>query len=336
MVVNDLVPSSLFVSSLFHHQLFSMPIPIACQCGRRFAAPDHLLGKRVACPGCGSAIDVAKPNRTAPQPSTAAKIPVRCQCGKAFGAAQRLAGKTVSCPACKQPLAVPTMTETPSGPMDATSTNVSVSKPRSLQISQPTAKNLEAINEVLDDVGVVQVGVQLCPGCNSELEPDAVMCVHCGYHVESGKTLKMKQYESTSASNYTASSPAVRLANQKNSSSLPRAVRLLSNGLIALGLFPALMWIAIYFVFTMIFGQQPDSSLTKMAVIFTIVSCVLSLPLFLAALLVRRGSEGGRMLTIGLAFLMLLNIPIGTLVAIFVLVQSFSADIVRYCGDSRK
>jgi len=336
VVVNDLVPSSLFVSSLFHHQLFSMPIPIACQCGRRFAAPDHLLGKRVACPGCGSTINVARPNRTAPQPSTAAKIPVRCQCGQAFGAAQRLAGKTVSCPACKQPLAVPTMTETPSVPMDATSKNVSVSKPRSLQISQPAAKNLKAINEVLDDVGVVQVGVQLCPGCNSELKPDAVMCVHCGYQVESGKTLKMKQYESTSASTYTASSPAVRLANQQNSSSLPRAVRLLSNELIALGLFPALIWIAIYFVLTMILGQQPDSSLIKMTMICTIVSVVLTLPLFLAAFLVRRGSEGGRMLTIGLACLMLLNFPIGTLVAIFVLVQSFSADIVRYCGDSRK
>ena len=336
MVVNDLVPSSLFVPNFFYHQFFSMPFPIACQCGRRFAAPDHLLGKRVTCPGCGNAIDVTQPDRTAAKPSTTTKIPVRCQCGKAFGAAQRLAGKTVSCPACKQPLTVPTTTETPTGPKDTTSKNVSVSKPRSKQTSQPTAKNLKAINEVLDDVGVAQIGVQLCPGCNSELETDAVMCVHCGYQVESGKTLKMKQYASTSASTYAASSPAVRLANQKNSSSLPRAVRLLSNGLIALGLFPALMWIAIYCVLTMIFGHPPDSSWIKMAVIFTIVSGVLTLPFFLAAFLVRRGSEGGRMLTIGLACLNLLNFPVGTVVAIFVLVQAFSKDIVRHCGDSHK
>ena len=35
-----------------------MPTEVACQCGQRFAAADHLAGKTVPCPVCGRAISV--------------------------------------------------------------------------------------------------------------------------------------------------------------------------------------------------------------------------------------------------------------------------------------
>ena len=32
--------------------------------------------------------------------------------------------------------------------------------------------------------------VAVCPKCDAELDPDAVLCVACGYHLELGKVLK--------------------------------------------------------------------------------------------------------------------------------------------------
>lgn len=37
------------------------PIPVACRCGQRFAAPPNLAGKQVACPKCRSPIQVPHP-----------------------------------------------------------------------------------------------------------------------------------------------------------------------------------------------------------------------------------------------------------------------------------
>lgn len=38
-----------------------MPIEVACQCGRRFAARDDLAGKTVACPGCKGPLRIEAP-----------------------------------------------------------------------------------------------------------------------------------------------------------------------------------------------------------------------------------------------------------------------------------
>jgi hypothetical protein len=40
-----------------------MPIEVACQCGKRFAARDALAGKTVACPACAGAIVIPVPNQ---------------------------------------------------------------------------------------------------------------------------------------------------------------------------------------------------------------------------------------------------------------------------------
>ncbi len=38
-----------------------MPIPVGCQCGKRFQAKDELAGKRVKCPGCGNVLTIPEP-----------------------------------------------------------------------------------------------------------------------------------------------------------------------------------------------------------------------------------------------------------------------------------
>jgi hypothetical protein len=42
-----------------------VPIEVACQCGKRFAARDALAGKTVACPACSAAITIPTPNPAA-------------------------------------------------------------------------------------------------------------------------------------------------------------------------------------------------------------------------------------------------------------------------------
>ena len=38
-----------------------MPITVACRCGQRFAARDHLAGRQVKCPACGGPISISAP-----------------------------------------------------------------------------------------------------------------------------------------------------------------------------------------------------------------------------------------------------------------------------------
>src|SRR5436189_3480868 len=51
-----------------------MPIPVACACGKKFAAKDELAGKRLKCPSCGGPIDIPaaqQPAARAPAPQQA-------------------------------------------------------------------------------------------------------------------------------------------------------------------------------------------------------------------------------------------------------------------------
>lgn len=82
-----------------------MSIHVTCNCGQQFRAQPHLYGKRVACPSCGSPLDVPTPRPTA---TAGGSIPVACRCGSRFNAQPHLAGKRVACPNCAQTIVVPT------------------------------------------------------------------------------------------------------------------------------------------------------------------------------------------------------------------------------------
>jgi hypothetical protein len=71
-----------------------MTIEAACPCGARFHAESHLAGQVVACPSCGQAFQVPKP-----EPPL---IQVQCHCGKSYRVKGVLAGKKVQCAACGQ------------------------------------------------------------------------------------------------------------------------------------------------------------------------------------------------------------------------------------------
>ncbi|MGI8982203.1 MAG: DUF1559 domain-containing protein [Pirellulaceae bacterium] len=124
-----------------------MPFPVACGCGQRFMAQDHLSGKEVPCPACGSPLLIqpppvaaapasprsattkpaAKPPVAVQEAPTAAaktaasapQISVRCGCGKAYKAPPAMRGKTLKCPACGQDVPIPLSAPAVPSPADA-------------------------------------------------------------------------------------------------------------------------------------------------------------------------------------------------------------------------
>lgn len=94
-----------------------MPVVVACECGQRFAAQDHLIGQQVPCPVCGRQLAIgtsaAPPVAAPPQ---AQGIYVTCSCGGAFLAPKHLRGQAVKCPNCSQKITVPADAVRPLGP----------------------------------------------------------------------------------------------------------------------------------------------------------------------------------------------------------------------------
>jgi hypothetical protein len=96
-------------------------------------------------------------------------IKVACKCGQQFAAKDELAGKVVKCPKCKQPLKV-------GGAAPAQSTTSG------------------GLGDLLDEVGFhvheEEEQVQYCPACDEKMSDHALMCVNCGYNLETGKFAK--------------------------------------------------------------------------------------------------------------------------------------------------
>ncbi len=103
-------------------------------------------------------------------------IKVSCQCGQQFAAKDELAGKVVKCPKCQQPL--------------------TIGAPAAAKRAPAPAATPSAVAELLDEVGFhVHKGkeedtVQHCPACDAKISDHAVLCVYCGFHLESGKFVK--------------------------------------------------------------------------------------------------------------------------------------------------
>lgn len=89
-----------------------MPIAVGCQCGQRFAAPDHLAGKQVKCPKCGSPLSIPSGNPAAtapPQPQMPAAPTAPAAAPRDFFAEAGFAANApnmTNCPACRAPMNV--------------------------------------------------------------------------------------------------------------------------------------------------------------------------------------------------------------------------------------
>jgi hypothetical protein len=69
-----------------------MPILVTCQCGKRFAAKEHLFGRQVPCPACGKLFTVSTTGLQA-----AGGIFATCVCGRSFHAPETMRGQEARC-----------------------------------------------------------------------------------------------------------------------------------------------------------------------------------------------------------------------------------------------
>jgi hypothetical protein len=116
-------------------------------------------------------------------------IKARCAgCGAGFQANDSLAGKRVKCPKCAQPITIgqPVATKGRTGKGVAKKTGASVA----------AAGGHNPLLDLLDEVQVKPaVRGPICPNCSKAMSQLAVVCVECGYNVETGKQLKTAVYE---------------------------------------------------------------------------------------------------------------------------------------------
>ncbi len=106
-------------------------------------------------------------------------IKVTCRCGQQFAAKDELAGKVVKCPKCQQTLKV-------GEPQAASAASGGQAQP---------AAGSGSVASLLDEIGFHVHGkeddtVQHCPACDKKISDHAVLCVHCGYHLDTGKFVK--------------------------------------------------------------------------------------------------------------------------------------------------
>ena len=100
-------------------------------------------------------------------------IQVACSCGQKFSAKDELAGKRAKCPKCGQPLVI-------GAPAKAEAAS-----------SDPLGGS-GGVSGLMDQAGFEKAGGTACPKCNAGMQRGAVLCVECGYHLETGEVLKTK------------------------------------------------------------------------------------------------------------------------------------------------
>ena len=105
-------------------------------------------------------------------------IKVVCACGKGLSVKSQLAGKAVKCPGCGKPLRIPVV---PPEPATAA--------------GQPAGRNTrrapsEGVERLLDEVDLKASATgRRCPDCRKDMQPDDLICVHCGFNTETGRKL---------------------------------------------------------------------------------------------------------------------------------------------------
>ena len=100
-------------------------------------------------------------------------IKVVCQCGATFGAKDELAGRTVACPKCKQPLKIG---------------GAPAAAPAPAPAPAPAASG--AMADLLDEAGFDNVQGPRCPQCANPIQPGALLCVSCGFNLQTGEKVE--------------------------------------------------------------------------------------------------------------------------------------------------
>jgi hypothetical protein len=141
-----------------------MKIAIQCgQCGKQYQLKPELAGKKVKCQACGTPISVpaAEPKAEAPaKKGVAAKTPAKAAPAKAPAAAKPAAAK--------QPVAA---AATPAPVPDLTHSILDEALAGAARLPGP--------------------GEMYCPGCKAIIPAASVICVTCGFDLQSGRSTRV-------------------------------------------------------------------------------------------------------------------------------------------------
>ena len=98
-------------------------------------------------------------------------IKVTCSCGQSFKAKDELAGKKARCPKCSQPLLIPTIEA------DELRLEAALDAPK-----------YNPLDDILSEEGIKPAHTgPVCPSCKEPVNPSAILCVQCGFNLETGE-----------------------------------------------------------------------------------------------------------------------------------------------------
>ena len=126
-----------------------MPIRVRCSCGHSLSVPDQYAGKSGKCPKCGQMLKIPAVEAGGPAAAQAASAKSR-----------------------------PTATATAAKP---------VGKPAASAAPIPAASN--PLDQLLSEAGIGKESGPTCPQCRAPVAAGQVLCVACGFHLESGQRL---------------------------------------------------------------------------------------------------------------------------------------------------
>lgn len=111
-------------------------------------------------------------------------------CGQVLEAPEDMAGQTVECPACQQPIEIPPLEAGQAAePADDSGGETPEASPEGEgEPEQEAAPESAATPE--EEPAPEAPSMQVCPSCKKPMDPDAVLCMSCGYHCKLGKKIE--------------------------------------------------------------------------------------------------------------------------------------------------
>ena len=213
-------------------------------------------------------------------------------CSKRFQWTTRIADRKAQCPSCHKRIRIPTV---PGRIAEAVDPLPETHKSQPLDESNTYALDLTGIDESIVEAPPTpaqQAAAETgrCPACNQSINPEAVICVKCGYNLKKGKRLQtdIANADSPQAAGKLAggamasvgTSPiAAALDNREDEASASKFVELwLPLGLIILG-------ITVQFIEQLYFTGNTTAGIVS-AMIYVGVNLALTIPMLLVGMIV--------------------------------------------------
>jgi hypothetical protein len=158
-----------------------MKISIQCQCGKQYQVKPELAGKKVKCQSCGTPIAVPADGASKATPEKPAKKPAAAA-AKSKPPAVKTAASSAKPSSATKPAA------SSAKPSPATKP-AAQSAPKAA--APPPAQHSILDEHMADAVRLPTAGEMYCPGCNAIIANTAVLCVNCGYDLQSRRSTKV-------------------------------------------------------------------------------------------------------------------------------------------------